>query len=60
MQWAWDSALEHRLVNALVEAVNTRIRLITRRAYGFHSARPLMAAALLTCGDVQPQLPGRG
>lgn len=34
---------EHRLSNALVEAVNTRIRLITRRAFDFHSAPPLIA-----------------
>jgi transposase len=53
------ATLEHRLSNALVEAVNTRIRLIIRRAYGFHSARPLIALAMLSCGDCRPTLPGR-
>ena len=53
------ATLEHRLSNALVEAVNTRIRLIIRRAYGFHSARPLIALAMLSCGACRPTLPGR-
>ena len=51
--------LEHRLSNALVEAVNTRIRLLTRRAFGFHSARPLIALAMLSFGGRRPRLPGR-
>jgi len=51
--------LDHGLSNALVEAVNIRIRLITRRAYGFHSAQPLIALALLSCGAHRPSLPGR-
>jgi transposase len=53
------ATLEHRLSNALVEAVNTRIRLIIRRAYGFHSASPLIALAMLSCGACRPMLPGR-
>lgn len=53
------ATLEHRLSNALVEAVNTRIRLIIRRAYGFHSARSLIALAILSCGACRPMLPGR-
>jgi transposase len=51
--------LEHRLSNALVEAVNTRIRLITRRAFGFHSAKPLIALAMFSLGGYRPRLPGR-
>jgi transposase len=53
------ATLEHRLSNALVEAVNTRIWLIIRRAYGFHSASSLIALAMLSCGDCRPTLPGR-
>jgi len=53
------ATLDHGLSNALVEAVNTRIRLITRRAYGFHSAQPLIALAMLSCGAHRPSLPGR-
>ena len=51
--------LDNRLTNALVEAVNTRIRLITRRAFGFHSSEPLIALAMLSLGGHRPQLPGR-
>jgi transposase len=51
--------LEHRLSNALVEAVNTRIRLLTRRAFGFHSSKPLIALAMLSFGGRRPALPGR-
>ena len=45
--------------NALVEAVNTRIRLLTRRAFGFHSSKPLIALAMLSFGGYRPVLPGR-
>jgi transposase len=45
--------------NALVEAVNTRIRLLTRRAFGFHSSKPLIALAMLSFGGRRPALPGR-
>jgi hypothetical protein len=36
---AIEAAVEHRLSNARVEQVNTQLRLITRRAFGFHSPR---------------------
>jgi hypothetical protein len=45
--------------NARVDAMNTRIRLITRRAFGFHSADALVALALLSFGGLCPPLPGR-
>ncbi len=45
--------------NARVEALNTRIRLITRRAFGFHSAQPLIGLAMLSFGGLKPSLPGR-
>jgi hypothetical protein len=38
---------------------NTRIRLLTRRAFGFHSAEPLIALAMLSLGGHRPLLPGR-
>jgi transposase len=53
------ATIVHSVSNALVEATNTRIRLITRRAYGFHSPKPLIALAMLSCGDYRPALPGR-
>lgn len=54
------AAIEHHLSNGLVESTNTKIRLITRMAYGFASPQPLIALALLTLGGHRPTLPGRG
>jgi len=53
------AAIEHGLSNARVEAINTNIRLITRRAFGFHSPNALIALAMLTLGGLCPPLPGR-
>ena len=39
------------------EALNNRVRLITRRAYGFHSAQAALALVLLTCGPISLHLP---
>jgi transposase len=51
--------LEHRLSNARTESMNTRIRLIIRRAFGFHCPTALLALAMLTLGGLCPSLPGR-
>ncbi len=56
---AIHAALEHGLSNALVESVNTKIRLLTRIAFGFHGPEPLIALAMLTLGGHRPALPGR-
>lgn len=53
------AAIEHNLSNGLIESTNTKIRLITRVAFGFHSAKPLIALAMLTLGTHRPALPGR-
>lgn len=53
------AALTNRLSNALVESVNTKIRLLTRVAFGFHSSDALIALALLSLGGLCPALPGR-
>ncbi|MGH3964690.1 MAG: ISL3 family transposase [Pseudonocardiaceae bacterium] len=53
------NTLEHGLGNALSEATNTHLRLLTRRAYGYHSADALIAMATLTRGGLCPPLPGR-
>lgn len=53
------AALEHGLSNARVEAANTKLRLITRLAFGFHSAAPMIALAMLRLGGLCPELPGR-
>jgi transposase len=53
------ATLTEGLSNARMEAANTTIRLITRRAYGFHSAAALIALAMLCLGGLCPPLPGR-
>ena len=53
------AALEHGLSNALIESVNTKIRLLTRIAFGFRSADALIALAMLSLGGHRPALPGR-
>jgi transposase len=51
------AAIEHGLSNARVEAINTQIRMITRRAYGFHSPGALIALAMLSLAGLCPSLP---
>lgn len=58
--------LEHELMDFVGShpdqrhgVINTRIRLIIRRAYGFDSPRPLISLAMLSCGACRPTLPGR-
>jgi transposase len=51
------AAIEHDLSNARVEAINTQIRMITRRAFGFHSASALIALAMLSLAGLCPPLP---
>jgi transposase len=54
------ATLEHGLSNGLVESTNTKIRLLTRMAFGFRSPEALVALALLDRGGYCPPLPGRG
>jgi transposase len=56
---AIDAALDSKLSNGLVESLNTKIRLLTRVAFGFHDPQALTALALLKLGGHQPALPGR-
>lgn len=53
------AALEHGLSNALIESTNTKIRVITRVAYGFKNPDALIALAMLSLGGHRPNLPGR-
>jgi transposase len=52
-----EAAIEHGLSNARIEQVNTQLRLITRRAYGFRTPEALIALAMLTLGGLCPRLP---
>jgi transposase len=53
------AAVTHGLSNGLVESVNTKLRLLTRIAYGFRSTDNLIALCLLDRGGHCPPLPGR-
>lgn len=52
--------IETRLTNGIVEGFNNKLRMIMRRAFGFHSADALIAMLFLCCGGVNlsPPLPG--
>jgi hypothetical protein len=39
--------------------MNTKIRLVTRMAFGFKDANALIALPMLSLGRHRPQLPGR-
>ena len=52
-----DACLSTGLNNGLVESLNTKIRLITRRAFGFRDVHALIALAQLSLGNAQPTLP---
>jgi transposase len=53
------NTLEYAVSNARVEATNTHLRQLTRRAYGYHSPDALIAMAMLTRGGLTIALPGR-
>jgi len=48
-----------RLSNGLVEGLHAKVRMITRRAFGFHSHEALIGMIFLCCGGIQldPPLP---
>jgi transposase len=52
--------VETRLTNGIVEGFNNKLRMIARRAFGFHSADALIGMLFLCCGGVtvSPALPG--
>jgi transposase len=56
---AIDVALDTGLSQGLIESTNTKIRLLTRVAFGFHGHEPLVALAMLALGSHPPRLPGR-
>jgi transposase len=56
---AIEAALVHGLSNARIEAVNTKIRLLQRIAFGYRQPEALIAMAMLDLGGCCPSLPGR-
>jgi len=53
------AAIELNISNARLEALNSRVRLISHRAHGFHSADALIAMIYLCCAGIQIELPHR-
>jgi transposase len=51
------AAIRLGLSNGRLEGLNSKIRLISHRAFGFHSADPLIALVYLCCAGVTIQLP---
>lgn len=52
------AAADAELSNARVESTNTKLRLLTRMAFGFHSAHALISLGMLRLGGLCPPLPG--
>jgi transposase len=53
------NTLTYRLSNGRIESVNTKIRLLTRIAFGFRSVQALTALVRLHLGGYHTPLPGR-
>jgi transposase len=53
------ASIQNSLSNGPMESVNTKIRLITRIAFGFRSPLALIALVMLDLGGHKPHLPGR-
>ena len=51
------AAVRHGLSNGLIEGLNNKVRLIIRRAYGFHTADAALALVMLSCGPIELRLP---
>jgi len=51
------NAVEHGISNGRVEGFNTKVRLLIRRAYGFHSADAALALVMLAAGPIELRLP---
>ena len=52
-------SVELGISNARVEAINNKIKVTQRMAYGFRNIDNLMALIMLRCSDMRPSLPGR-
>lgn len=50
-------AIQSGLTNARLEGTNNKIRMLSHRAFGFHSAQALIANIYLCCSGIQLQIP---
>jgi transposase len=53
------AAIELGISNGRLEALNSRVRLISHRAHGFHTADALIAMVYLCCAGIHIDLPHR-
>jgi transposase len=53
------AAITIGISNGRLEALNSKVRLLSHRAYGFHSANALIAMIYLCCAGIQITLPHR-
>ena len=53
------AAIRLGLSNGRLEGLNSKVRLISHRSFGFHSAAPLIALVYLCCADITIDLPLR-
>jgi transposase len=51
------AAIHLGLSNSRLEALNSKVRLISHRSFGFHTAEPLIALIHLCCGTITVELP---
>lgn len=51
------AAVRLGLSNGRLEGLNSKVRLISHRSFGFHSAAPLIALVYLCCGGIEIDLP---
>jgi transposase len=51
------AAIRLGINNGLAEGLNNVVRLVFRRARGFHSAEAALALVMLFCGPITLQLP---
>ena len=47
------SNLDTKMTNGPVEGINNKLRVIARRAYGFHSHGALISMLFLCCGGIE-------
>ena len=51
------TSIRLRINNGRAEGLNSLVRLIIRRAHGFHSPEAALALVMLTCGPIELRLP---
>ena len=53
------NAIQFKMSNARIEAINNKIKLIIRKAYGFRNVQNMLDMVLLVCSKIKIPLPNR-